>query len=59
MSRNPILEPLERRQLFAGAYSNGMNLNDEATSAQHFAYSLAEMKNLGVSSVRIWLSIDS
>ena len=59
MNPNHIVEPLEFRRLFASAYSNGMNLNDEAVSAQHIAYSLAEMKNLGVTSVRIWLSIDS
>ena len=55
----PVVEPLDTRRLFASAYSNGMNLNDEAVSAQHFAYSLAEMKNLGITSVRVWMTLDS
>jgi hypothetical protein len=51
------LEDLELRRHFAASIPVAINFNDEALSDDHFAYAVAESKKLGVTSVRIWLSI--
>ncbi|MBC7784850.1 MAG: hypothetical protein H7144_13510 [Burkholderiales bacterium] len=56
---SPALEPLEGRRLFASGYPLGINFNDEATSGDHFAYSVAEARKLGIGAVRLWMNIKS
>jgi hypothetical protein len=55
----PKIESLESRRLMADAHPIGINFNDEALWDVNFNTAVAEAKKLGVTSVRLWLGIDS
>lgn len=60
MDRTAVLiEGLESRRLMADSHPFGVSFNDEALWDENFATCVAQAKSLGVTAVRVWLSIDS
>ena len=55
--RRPLIEPLEARRLMALDHPIGINFNDEAMWDANFATCVSEAKKLGVTAVRVWMSI--
>lgn len=60
MNRNVVLvEGLEPRRMLADDHPFGVSFNDEALWDENFPTAVAQAKSLGITAVRVWLSIDT